>query len=141
MCNLTELTKRKTVVVYKTAVKVGENYYSFFAGTKIEIGKVKKQTNRISDVVKHRIVYRNFINNYRDHIFFNPHMVGRCSGFKNLTDAKILGKGRHFVVLKIVLGGEIWIGDASDIDPDIPNDHIIYAGTEILSAVEWWNEF
>jgi hypothetical protein len=62
-------------------------------------------------------------------------MVGKCSGFENKTDAKVLGH-HQTAVLKIVLGGEIWIGDASDIDSDIPDDHIVYAGTEILSFEE-----
>jgi len=133
MCNIHTKTDLKTITVYKAVVKIDEDYYSCFAGTKIELGKVKRQTFKR---VHKALYYSNLFS--IGGLFYNKHMVGKCSGFQLPDDAKILkiftdGK----TILKIVLGGTIWLGDASNIYFEIPDDHIVYAGSEIISFEEF----
>jgi hypothetical protein len=131
MCNLKEKTELKTVTVYKAVEKHKGKYYSFFAGTKIEIGEVKPQTPE--NICKE--MRSNCATLYScDEPNYNEHMVGKCSGFEKKIDAQTLAEG--LPVLKVVLRGEIWIGDATQIDSNINENSIIYAGTEILSFEE-----
>jgi len=129
MCNLKEKTDLKTVTIYKAVEKIGGKYYAFFAGTLIKLGTVEPQS--------YKNVHKRFKHRVDDwYISFNDNMVGKCSGFKMKSDAIRLADGKNDAVLKIKLGGEIWIGDALNIDMYIPDDHIIYAGSEILSFEE-----
>jgi hypothetical protein len=133
MCDLREKTDLKTVTVYKTVTKVRNSYYSYFAGTKIKLGKVRKQTKKAPKIIKYRMNYNFYI---PDTFHYNEYMVGKCSGFEYLEDANALG-GRYYNVLKIVLGGEIWVGTTKNISThSIPPSNRIYAGTEILSFEE-----
>lgn len=131
MCKLIRKTKKETVTVYKTVLRVvhedGEYYTAFFSGVRIKLGKVKQQTRE--DKCFHRYIPGT------QH--WNEIMVGKSSGFANLKPAIKLGRcTKNSCVLKIVLGGEIWEGDASRIAIDIDFKEKIYAGTEILSFEE-----
>jgi hypothetical protein len=121
----------ETVTIYKAVKKIRENYYSIFAGTKIELGVVKPQSHKNT----HRS-FRAYESFHIGHSFYNEIMVGKSSGFIEIDDARCLADENKEVVLKIELGGEIWQGDAEKISFYIPEHHILYAGTEILSFEE-----
>ena len=128
MCNLKEKTDLKTVTVYKAVEKIDGKYYSYFAGTLIKVGTVEPQS--IDNI--HKSFKGRFLEGWSWH--HNKDMVGKCSGFKIEDDARILAESD--TVIKIKLSGEIWIGDATNIDSDIDDDAVIYAGTEIQSFEE-----
>ena len=68
---------------------------------------------------------------------FNRNMVGKSSGFAKLSNARKLRSARtNYKILKIVLGGEIWEGDASQICSMVRYSEKTFAGTEILSFEE-----
>jgi hypothetical protein len=141
MCNLIKKIERKTVTVYKVVISPNrlEGYYACFSGVKIVVGKVKPQTNKIYD----RMSKYMFPNDYTtrntgwSRWMFSENMVGKSSGFAKLSNARKLRSFRsNYKILKIVLGGEIWEGDASRIGSRIRYDERTFAGTEILSFEE-----
>lgn len=130
MCNLKQKTDLKTVTIYKVVSinKKGE-FCSVFAGTPIKLGKVRSQRS-----YHHSQLY-NYAHWYKPtSSLYNKRMVGKCSGFHDLEVARILSRcaslKRH--ILKIKLGGEIWVGDSKNISGDVPESAKIYAGTQIL---------
>ena len=139
MCNITKKTDKETVTIYKVVIKYKRRYYSVFSGVKIKIGGVTPQTNRdfkrIDNLTNGGWRYNAFSPLY------NNIMPGKTSGFATLESAKSLAEDDSRVyssriVLKIVLGGEIWEGDALDISHRVPNTAIVYAGSKILSFEE-----
>lgn len=136
MCNLHSKTDLKEVTVYKAARKINGEYYSFFARSPVRIGKVIPQAKETmcSDILFDRYLYK------PERWCYNLIMTGKCSGFQLKEHAFTLVNTRSWlreieneiVVLKITLGGEIWMGNAEHIHMDIPDEDITYAGTEIL---------
>jgi hypothetical protein len=134
MCNITKKTDKKTVTVYKAVIKDGENYYAFFSGIKIGVGTVKPQID--ADYVKNIYLYRGY---FKHDSIYNENMVGKTSGFAKHKTAKLLLSECFYteaVILKMVLGGEIWEGNAEHIACEINPSEVVYAGTEILSFEE-----
>jgi len=133
MCDISKKTTFKRKTVYKAVIKNKEHYYSYFAGTPIEIGKVNPQQGNSFGTPEYKLFFPN-------NIHYNPNMIGRCSGFFAKEDAKkfVHESPAGTRLLKIVLGGEIMQGTTAKIcSPGcIPWDHITYAGTEILSFEE-----
>lgn len=137
MCTIHTETDLKTQTVYKTVTKINGKYYGCFSGIKIETGKVKRQTLKrihphLLDVV---ICFE------KGDFYYNSRLVGRCSGFEFYKDAKALcspniyGIGTH-VVLRIVLGGSIWLGNAENISLYISDSNPVYAGSEVIEFKE-----
>ena len=54
----------------------------------------------------------------------------------HLTAVKLCGDANERIILKMVLGGNIMKGTALNIAITIPDNHITFAGTEILSFEE-----
>jgi hypothetical protein len=134
MCNLTKKTRKKTVTVYKAVLKIGKNYYSCFAGTKIQLGQIKPQTEKDYYRIRSRSESANFFEHYNDN--YNENMRGKISGFAKKKNAQLLCGWSDRVMLKIILGGEIWTGTARRVSSLIPYDEIIFAGTEVISFKE-----
>ena len=146
MCNINKKTKYKTRIIYKVCYKCKDNYYSIFAGMKIEIGK-------IADFIRlsHLPINSRYIVFHQYKIgdwLYNNNLIGRTSGFKDKEVAfELLRRQLSFednnnvivaepVVLKIKIGGSIFQGDSSLISHGLPNDKVTYAGSEILSFEE-----
>ena len=136
MCDISKKTRRKTVTVYKIVDKYKDEYYALFSGVPVKTGKAIKQNYShasISTISQH---YE------ENNCLYNPNMVGKCSGFELQEDAYVfIGSAFEALafyrrVLKVVLGGEIWEGTTKYISMLIPDDHKIFAGTEILSIKE-----
>lgn len=146
MCNLTTKTRKKTVVVYKLVYEIDGNYYACLSGVKIELGKVKPQTDEDWHNIKNqpRCIWRSYTPSSG---FFDKNMIGKTSGFADKRIAEVAYFQLYGCrMLKITLGGEIWMGDASGISYHISEDEVIYAGTEILafelvSAISGRNKF
>jgi hypothetical protein len=137
MCNLLRKTRKKTATVYKVVFKNKNTYYSYYAGTRIRLGEVKKQ-----DKKDYKNLYRfgNKVMIYQPGLLiFNEIMIGKCSGFARLRTAKRLIERRtneSIRILKIELGGEIWYGNSFSIIRTINSDEAVFAGTEILEFKE-----
>jgi hypothetical protein len=137
MCNITKKTNKETIIVYKAVIRVKKRYYACFSGIKIKVGKVKPQTNRDYNRIENRFLLDGWRYDTLS-MFYNKNMVGKTSGFATLKSAESLaydGYGSR-IVLKIVLGGEIWRGNAVKISSSVPDNAVVYAGTEILSFEE-----
>ena len=141
MCRLIRKTNRKTVTVYKVVTTPYrlEGYYACFSGVKIEVGKVQPQTIKIYDRMSKYLFPNDYTtrNTGWSRWMFSENMVGKSSGFAKLSNARKLRSARtNYKILKIVLGGEIWEGDASQICSQVRYSEKTFAGTEILSFEE-----
>jgi hypothetical protein len=136
MCNLTTKTDKKTVTIYKVVYKKNGKYYAIFSGVEVKKGIVERQ--RIGDC--HRDGMRNYFNYYSSiDNNYNTNMIGKSSGFDEENPARLLMieiDEPDMVILKIKLSGEIWRGDALHIGDSVPNDSIVFAGSEIISFRE-----
>lgn len=146
MCNINKKTKYKTRIIYKVCYKCGDNYYSIFAGMKIEIGKTADSIR-----LSHLPINSRYIGFNQYEIgdgLYNDNLIGRTSGFKDKEAAFKLLKRQYLikdnnnvieaepVVLKIKIGGSIFQGNSRLISLGFPNDKVTYAGSEILSFEE-----
>lgn len=130
MCNISKKTDKETVTVYKVVErKLSEGgceyYLAYFSGVKVALGNVKSQTDNDKGYYRYE----------PESSHYNETMVGKSSGFARLETALnfLEDSLTNCCVLKIVLGGEIWEGDASHIAIEIDFKEKIYAETEILS--------
>ena len=144
MCDISKQTDLKERVVYKTVVKHEGFYFSVFCGKLLTTGKVEP-------LKRSEALWMEELNKWRDALrylqpeeyLFNPHMVGKVSGFvsKEITERftasnnKVHSDLTH-VTLKVKLGGDIMKGTAKRISYDISERAHTYAGTEILSMEE-----
>ena len=134
MCDISKKTNFKTKTVYKAVEKHCGKYYSYFAMKELQVGKVEPLTKEELDNLHVGDACPAYVYLDTDSSFYNPHMVERVSGFALKEDAQVLADR---FVLKIVLGGDIMKGTARRIcGPMIPEHHIVYAGTKILSMKE-----
>jgi len=147
MCNISKKTRRKTVTVYKVAVKFNDSYRSPFTFKKLILGKVKPLTEleAKTGATKGLNSMRYFDPTFQ---FYNWNMLGKTSGFYTKRAAKEVFNhtyglihdlkatwGLTAVILKVTLGGEIWEGSAKRICEEYEKDRT-FAGTEILSMEE-----
>ena len=152
MCNLTKLTKKKSVIIYKVVYKyvhpdTGEVfYYSLYAGTPVKVGSVIPQDRNIREEVIEVIgISEGDFYDYDDScMFYNYNHIGRTSGLKLLSDAKALMKDlednddvENVAIIKLQISNSIFIGDCDRFASNIiPENHIIYAGKHIDSLEE-----
>jgi len=139
MCKLITKTKFKTKTVYKLVLKYNGEFYSYYTGYKMHLGKIQESWCAPEIDVDW--------NDYSDDVLYNNLMLGKTSGFsEKLWAIKLKDTSRKYenfnlkdierVILKIQLGGEIWKGNGSRISNYIPDNIVIYAGSEILSMSE-----
>lgn len=131
MCDINKKTGIKKITVYKVAIKDGHGgYVSWISKVPIKLGAVK-----VND--KHDYNITNY--------FFNPNMIGRCSGFKrfrflnnapNWVNRKDFFRENGKCILRIILSGDIMEGTSMSISDSIPEKEIVYAGTYIESIQE-----
>lgn len=130
MCDIKTKTNLTTKTVYKVVRKEDKDYYAYFSGFPIKIGKVDLHWDD-----KHN---DNFMKYNPASNLYNYIMTGKTSGFAKLISAQKLHKVLNYanVILKMKLGGEIWKGTGKNISDNISERIITYAGTEILSFKE-----
>ena len=140
MCDIRNKTDLSKITVYKLVkTDIQNNYYAFYSGLPIQLGKIELDWDgsKIERTFFDQYDFQDFIHSF----LFNGFMNGKMSGFATLEMAKkLLSKtvygGDNKTILKIELGGEIWKGTSKNISIYIPDDGIIYAGTEVLSFKE-----
>lgn len=138
MCNVNIKTKYTTRIVYKVVNKIADNYHALYSGLPIRIGKVDARW-KLSKLKEDILDNYDFINFTPVDWTYNSNIIGKTTGFANLKAAKILQKGTHReanTILKIKLGGEIWKGTSKNILSESFDNHIVYAGSKILSFEE-----
>ena len=145
MCDVSKKTGLKEITVYKAVIKYMDNYYSYFAGKLIKVGKVTPLTEEEALFMRYEGCpsARSYVDTEinREHAAegmntFNLNIVGKVSGFMNIRHARKLAGGRQWtstVVLKIVLSGKIMKGTAANITHIIPGGAIVYAGSVVKS--------
>ena len=125
MCDISKKSRKKTAIVYKGVIKrinpFGQvEYYSYFVNIPVRVGVIASDK---SPCLKDQ--------------FYNVKMIGRCSGFAELRDAKkLIAEESGCVVLKMEITKDIMSGTTAHISSNISYKHKIYAGKEILSIEE-----
>ena len=147
MCDIKEKTRFKTKTVYKVVEKCGGNYYSYYTGKPVTVGKVTPLTEKELEFFMTEVGF-DVRYAYNPTAFkkayiiggtriFNKKMMGKISAFASLSVAKRLKESipDPCEILKIKLGGEILKG-TSDKMGYIPPHYVTYAGSEVLSIKE-----
>lgn len=132
MCDINKKTDLKEVTVYKVAILKDEKYLSYFAKTPLKVGEVP-----IYDLYGDNGPIGNYISTCNT----NPNMIGRVSGFRNISDGlikfingdKMIWSNRIIVLLELVISGDIMEGTAANISSEIDASEIVYAGTYVKS--------
>ena len=120
MCNLLKTINREEITIYKIVAKKKGNYYSTFTGQKYKIGKVNKPKKKYKRLSEYWNTLLESKKKFKNIILFKPRFYGKTSGFSIFDDALSLyrkmsqnriKKGYQLVIVKMVLGGEIWLGE------------------------------
>jgi len=138
MCDINKKTNYTTRIVYKVVHKNGDNYYALYSGLPICIGNVDKRwrISKLKENIRDNYDFNSFT---PDTWTYNRNIIGKTTGFADLKAAKILKRESNRedkTILKIKLGGEIWKGTSKNILSEYFDNHIVYAGSEILSFEE-----
>jgi hypothetical protein len=125
MCELTRITKRKSAIIYKAVEKdVNGNYYSYFAGLPIKLGKVDSTTriHTYDNIRSHTGTIITSLPCGRDTL-----AIGRTMGVIKLSVVKQIFNN-NVIILKMEIGGSIAEG--------MWDKNLVLAGTEIISFKE-----